>query len=85
MPERNNRGFLTVDSLLKGDLDQYAVMRGGKQIVIELGAYPQAPIRRFYVKHTVSEKGIVVESRLQTFIAPDKARTRFRELVRSNP
>ncbi len=40
MGERNSKGFLTVDQLLAGNLDQYAVVRGGKTITVELGAYP---------------------------------------------
>jgi hypothetical protein len=84
MSERNNRGFLTVEALLAGNLDQYAVVRGGKTITVELGAY-RAATRPFYVKFSIVHKGIVEESRLQTFISPDKARDRYRELVRSHP
>ncbi len=86
MGERNNRGFFTVESLRNGQIDQHAEMRAGRKIVTELGMYPNyvpTQSRPFWVKHVVSRHGIVESSLTETFTSIDKARVRFRELVRN--
>ncbi len=83
MGERNRDGFLTVDSLKTGSVDQYAVERGGQIHTVELGMHPQAPLRPFYLRWQATHKGIVVESRYQTYTSVDEARNQYRSRIRT--
>lgn len=83
MGQRNNAGFYTVESLRSGLIDQYAVMKNGRQHTVELGMHPAAPTRPFYLRYTVTHRGITEEQRYQTFTSVDEARSLYRSRVRS--
>lgn len=82
MPERNGKGFYRADMLKQGALDQYALVRNGRRLKIELGWVAG---EGYYVHLTDQRRGITINDHRQVFESIDDARTRFKALIRAHP
>lgn len=81
--QRNKHGFYTLDAVKAGHLDQYAYLRNGRKVVVEIAW--SATCDRFTVTFTDTRAGVVVEHRIRAFDALDDARRTFKAIVRSHP
>lgn len=82
---RNRKHDLSVDTLQKGGVDQYAIMRGGKRYSVELGydANTASRGRPYYVKYEISLMGVILESWYETFFDITPAREQFARRIRT--
>lgn len=80
---RNKRGHYTLAMLLDGYRDQYAALRNGGRVVVEL-SYDNQNSAPFIVTQTVTTK-TTSRSTERAYEDLDEARATFRRIVRNNP
>lgn len=80
---RDRRGHYTLAMLLEGYRDQYAVLRNGGKVVVEL-SYDNQNRAPFIVTQTVTTDG-TARSTERAYEDLDEARATFRRIVRRNP
>jgi hypothetical protein len=82
MHERTSKGFYTDAMLRTGAIDQYALLRNGRRVKIELGWVAG---EGYYVSFAEQRRGITIKEHREVFEGLNQARTRFKALVRAYP
>lgn len=85
MGERNRDGDLRAEYLRAGQVEQYAVIRGGKHIIVELRASHSEALP-WLVTHRILDPAAQESSCADhCYEHLDDARRHFRTLIRKNP